>query len=185
MQVYNPTRLDISQDYNLRNYLIPAGQTKVVMDDAGEHLIRKCKMFGLVSLEYTEKEEQEFGSIQAFKKFKAKEGLSNLVSSLEERMRQEAYGIKESIEKNASPEIAMSFKVKEFEAQIIDVKNQIAEIAGSDPKMNPVASDLQMIKHEVDPVKVRRKPGRRTGFKMPKKEISINETPAVEVSLGA
>ncbi len=183
MQVYNPTRKDISQDYNLRNYIIKAGESRYLSDDAGEHILRKRKCDGLVSLEYTEKEEQTYGSIAAFKKSKAKEGLSNLKSFLSECMRQEAYGVKESIEKNASPEIAMHFRVKEFEQMIKDVESQIQEVAGSELIVVKAESDPKMV-----PVKAVRRP-RRTRAQMKRAETMMKKADLAitpdEVQIGA
>lgn len=184
MQVYNPTRTDISQDYNLRNYLVKAGESRYVSDDAGEHLLRKRKCDGLVSLEYTEKEEQTYGSIAAFKKAKAKEGLSNLKSFLTECMRQEAYGVKESIEKNASPEIAMHFKVKEFEQMIKDIDAQIQEVPGSKIIVVKAESDPKMEAKKI----VMRRP-RRTRAQMKRAETIVKKAEMAitpdEVQIGA
>lgn len=146
MQLYNPTRQEINQDYNSRNYIVKACSTRSVADDVGEHMLRKCKSYGLVSLDYTDREEKIYGSYEAFKKAKVKESFNNKIEFLQHCMKQEAFGVKESIEKNASPEIAMNFKVKQFEQEIIqsqkDLEEVLAEIDKSDPKMLVAKADF-------------------------------------------
>lgn len=138
MLIYNPTTDEIAQDYCLRNYKFKSQEARTVPDDVGEHLIRKCKMFGLIALDYSEEAEAKYGSLANYKKAKAVEGLSNKLVFLLECKKQEAYGVKESIEKNASPEIAMAFKVEEFERQIQAVKKQMAELELPVVKETPV-----------------------------------------------
>lgn len=128
MQVYNPTKEMIAQDVHSRNVKIDAGQVKSVTEDVGEVLMRKCKCYGLVALDYGDKEEATFGSFDAYKRSKSLEGLGMKLQFLNEWRQQESYGIKESIEKNASPAIAMHFKVEEFDRQIKAVQDQLAEV---------------------------------------------------------
>lgn len=125
MLLYNPTKTIIYQDYCLRNYNIGPDEAKTFMDDVGEHLYKKHKDFGLVILNYDEKAEAEYGSLAEYKKAKAIEGLGILLAKLDELKKQEAFGVKESIEKNASPEISMAFKVDEFDRQMKEVQSQI------------------------------------------------------------
>lgn len=127
MQIYNPTKEVIAQDVHSRNYKFDAGQARSVPDEVGEVIIRKTKCYGLVELNYDEKEEKQYGSFDAYKKAKAIEGLGLKLQFLNECRQQEAFGIKESIEKNASPAISMQFKVEEFEKQIKEIQNQISE----------------------------------------------------------
>ncbi len=127
MQVYNPTKEIIAQDVHSRNIKLEPGQVRSVPEDVGEVLLRKCKCYGLVVLDYGDKEEATFGSFDAYKRSKAIEGLGVKLQFLNEWRQQESYGIKESIEKNASPAIAMNFKVEEFDAKIKDVQSQVAQ----------------------------------------------------------
>lgn len=128
MQVYNPTKEMIAQDVHSRNVKIEPGQVRSVSEDVGEVLMRKCKCYGLVVLDYGDKEEATFGSFDAYKRSKALEGLGIKLQFLNEWRQQESYGIKESIEKNASPAIAMHFKVEEFDRQIKVVQDHLAEV---------------------------------------------------------
>lgn len=128
MQVYNPTKEMIAQDVHSRNIKIEAGQVRSISEDVGEVLMRKCKCYGLVVLDYGDKEEATFGSFDAYKRSKALEGLGIKLQFLNEWRQQESYGIKESIEKNASPAIAMHFKVEEFDRQIKVVQDHLAEV---------------------------------------------------------
>lgn len=128
MQLYNPNQEDLNHDAMSRNYIIEAGKTRTVTEDVGEHLVRKLKSYGLVSLDYGDKEEKKYGSFDAYKKAKGLEGLKLKLQFLNEYRAQESYGIKESIEKNAAPEIAMNFKVKEFENQIKELRDYISEM---------------------------------------------------------
>lgn len=128
MQVYNPTKEMIAQDVHSRNIKIEAGEVRSVTEDVGEVLLRKCKCYGLVALDYGDKEEAAFGSFDAYKRSKALEGLGVKLQFLNEWRQQESYGIKESIEKNASPTIAMHFKVEEFDRQIKAVQDHLAEV---------------------------------------------------------
>lgn len=128
MQIYNPTKEVIAQDVHSRNYKFDAGQVRSVPDEVGEVIYRKAKCYGLVMLDYSEKEEKQYGNFDAYKKAKAIEGLGVKLQFLNECRSQEAFGIKESIEKNASPAISMQFKVEEFERQIKEVQDQISDL---------------------------------------------------------
>ena len=75
MKIYNPTTEEISQDYCLRNYKFKPQESRTVPDDAGEHLLRKCKIFGLIGLDYSDEDEAKYGSLEVYKKAKAIEGL--------------------------------------------------------------------------------------------------------------
>lgn len=148
MLIFNPTKETIYQDYCNRNYKIESGEAKTFFDDVGEHLIRKHKDFGLVALDYDEKAEAQYGSLAAYKKAKAIEGLSNFLVKLGELRKQEAFGVKESIEKNASPEIAMSFRVDYFEEKIKEVQAQINELR-TQPSAEASFAELVESKEEI------------------------------------
>lgn len=153
MLLYNPTKSIIYQDYCSRNYNIGPDESKTFMDDVGEHIYRKHKDFGLVILDYNEEAEKEYGSLSAYKKAKAVEGLSNLLLKLDELKKQEAYGVKESIEKNASPAVSMSFKVEEFERQMNEVKQQILDLKNEKKSDLPVEVSVEPKRRGRPPVK--------------------------------
>lgn len=138
MQIYNPTKEMIAQDVHSRNYKFDAGQARSVPDEVGEVIVRKCKCYGLVDLEYGDKEEKKYGTFDAYKKARAIEGLKAKLVFLNECRQQEAFGIKESIEKNASPAISMNFKVEEFERQIKSIEDLINEFRSSPKQIETV-----------------------------------------------
>src|SRR5882724_1274700 len=100
MNIYNATEDARIVTFNNFSHIIGPGETKAFSDDAGRFIIMKHSCYGLVSLEYGDKDEAKYGSLSEFKKAKKLEGLKLYKDFTEHCLKQEQMFPRENNVKN-------------------------------------------------------------------------------------
>ncbi|MBP7209568.1 MAG: hypothetical protein KBA02_00065 [Paludibacteraceae bacterium] len=121
MNLYNPTADVIKERFNGFMITIGPDETKSVADDCGKHMIKKCGNLGLVSIHFSEKEEEAFGSFKEYKKLRKMEGLNNYKTWIQQCLSQEQVFPREVSQKNGGEVEMSTTKVPYF-------KNKLKEI---------------------------------------------------------
>jgi hypothetical protein len=154
MNLYNPTEDVIKERFNGFMITVGPGESKSVSDDCGKHMIKKCSNLGLVSVHFSEKEEEAFGSFKEYKKLRRMEGLNNYKDWISQCLNQEQVFPREVSQKNGGEVELATTQVPYFKKKLIEIDALINK------------------KEEVEEVKVEAKEETKEEVKEEKKVVS-------------
>lgn len=143
MNLFNPTEDVIEDRYLGIVHVIGPGQTKSVSDDCGNHMLRRKGCQGLVSIDYSPKEEEKYGSLKNFQRFKSIEGLKAYRAEIEKNLNQESMFPREVTQKNGGEVEMAATRVPFF-------KNKLKEI---DALIDRASRETEP-KHALEPAKL-------------------------------
>lgn len=125
MKLYNPTEDVIEERFNGFPVIVGPGEEKSVSDDCGLHMMMKRGCYGLISLEYGENEEKEYGSFTNFKKIMRNSGLKTYKEWLQQCLQQEQLFPREVSQKNGGEVELSNTKVPYFKNKLKEIDSLI------------------------------------------------------------
>lgn len=121
MNVYNTTEDVVETKFHNFIHIIGPGEVKAFSDDAGRFIVSKYGCYGLIGLEYGDKEEKKYGTLTAYKKAVRLEGLKKYKEWNEHCLRQEKPFKTEVNQKSGGDVELHTTQIPYFESKIKEV----------------------------------------------------------------